>query len=367
MRLSVSSLFISLIIVLCLTIILTFQLKIERIGKYNSLILVYFFIFCRLLLPFEWSWTKTIPSRVIMPAFQNFFAIEIQGISIGYVLLLIWFIGFIISIFFLIKEIIGINNYSKRTEHKKSTGQLDFSFVNKVYRERIYSNSTIDSPILVNVLRPMILIPNIEYSKQELKYIILHEIQHIKNKDLIVKLFLEVLTAIYWWFPPIYFLKNQLSFLMELRVDNQVTSNLCELEQLDYANTLISVKKKAEKRKKILALDLVSNFTYPNKFLLTKRMNLFFEGNAKKSNRLALLPLIFMLLLLPSIVFEPYQIDTLIKETTFEINEPDQNFILETLDGNYYLYENNQKIGSITDPMEAPFNELKIYREEETQ
>lgn len=96
-------------------------------------------------------------------------------------------------------------------------------------------------------------------------------------------------------------------------------------------------------------------------------MNLFFEGNAKKSNRLALLPLIFMLLLLPSIVFEPYQIDTLIKETTFEINEPDQNFILETLDGNYYLYENNQKIGSITDPMEAPFNELKIYREEETQ
>ncbi|HFI0097392.1 TPA: M56 family metallopeptidase, partial [Streptococcus suis] len=245
--------------------------------------------------------------------------------------------------------------------------QIKENYVNESIKNKIFIDSHIDSPILINIFHPIILIPNISYSDRELKYIILHEKQHIKNKDLLLKLFLEILIAIYWWFPPIYFLKNQMNFLIELKVDNQVSNYLTDSEQLDYLETLISVKKKSEKRKQNLYFELSRQFTYKDKLLLTKRLKIFFDNSSVKKRRWALFPVIFILILIPFIVFEPYQVDKITEKSTINPDTLEESFIIETIEGNYILYEDNKKIGSIKDPNESPFDELKIYKEGESK
>ncbi|HFU4514916.1 TPA: hypothetical protein ACGPAT_002176, partial [Streptococcus suis] len=183
----------------------------------------------------------------------------------------------------------------------------------------------------------------------------------------LLKLFLEILIAIYWWFPPIYFLKNQMNFLIELKVDNQVSNYLTDSEQLDYLETLISVKKKSEKRKQNLYFELSRQFTYKDKLLLTKRLKIFFDNSSVKKRRWALFPVIFILILIPFIVFEPYQVDKITEKSTINPDTLEESFIIETIEGNYILYEDNKKIGSIKDPNESPFDELKIYKEGESK
>lgn len=216
--------------------------------------------------------------------------------------------------------------------------------------------------MLINVLNPSILIPDIDYTENEQKYILLHEIQHIKNYDLLSKIIVEFLVCIYWWFPPMYILKKQLDFLIEVRVDNQVTKNLCESEKLDYIDALISVKKKSTCKDHGSFFLVENRFTYKRANLLTKRINLFFEKKPKKMH-MTLVSVLFFLVLIPFFIFEPYDIDKEAKKNTIEFKETEASYIMEDTDGKFYFYENNKRIGKIKNPNEAPFNDLKIYKE----
>lgn len=370
MNFSLSSLFITLLISTFLTLVLTFYLRVDRIGKYikyDYLILIYVFIFIRLLFPVEWTWTTTVPSKIIMPTVHGFFNAYLLGFKFKDISLFIWIAGSLIKIIFLIKDIFNTQKYCKEIIDLSKKIQLKGEHVSEYIRNKVFVDPHIDSPILVNILHPIILIPDISYSDNELKYIVLHENQHIKNKDLFSKFCLELLVSIYWWFPPIYFLKRQMNFLIELKVDNQVTKYLTDAEQLDYLETLISVKKKAEKRKQNLYFELSRQFTHKNKLLLTKRLNIFFDNTSVKKRRWAALPLLFILVLIPFIVLEPYQVDKITEKSTMNPDSLEESFILETIDGRYILYEDNKKIGDIKDPDESPFNDLKIYKEGESK
>ncbi|MFI3605829.1 M56 family metallopeptidase [Vagococcus fluvialis] len=369
MNLSISSILLSIFLVVILTFFLTYQYKFEKIGKYfqaEHLILVYYFIFLRLAFPFEWEWTVSIPSKNLMPLIQNFSSIRLSSnfdITIGKLLIIIWCVGGVLRLGVLVKKVFYINSILKKSDNYiQQQSEYSYSFLSDSVKKRIFVNSNLDTPVLINMLNPLILIPDISYTKNELKYILLHEIQHIKNYDLLSKFSVELLVCIYWWFPPIYMLKEQLDFLIEVRVDNQVTKNFSECEKLDYIETLISVKKKANLTKAPSYFLLENRFTYKRKYLLTKRMNLFFEKNTRKKY-LTFLPVLFFLILIPFFIFEPYHIDKTARKDTMKLRETEKNYIIETSDGSFYFYENNKKIGNIEEPNAAPFDKLKIYRE----
>lgn len=115
MDLSISSFVLSLIIVIILTFFLTYQYKFKKINKYFNheyLILVYIFIFARLAFPFEWYWTITLPSKNLMPIFQDFLSTHLSfypAITVGKLLIIIWCVGATIKLLLLLRKINLVN------------------------------------------------------------------------------------------------------------------------------------------------------------------------------------------------------------------------------------------------------------------
>lgn len=92
--------------------------------------------------------------------------------------------------------------------------------------------------ILTGFSHPVIYLPAVDYSEQELRYILLHEYTHYKRKDIWRKLFFNVLYVIFWWNPFIYVLRQEANELIEFQCDKQLAKDLNEWEVVDYLQIL---------------------------------------------------------------------------------------------------------------------------------
>ena len=92
--------------------------------------------------------------------------------------------------------------------------------------------------ILTGFFHPIIYLPDVNYSDEELHYILLHEYTHYVRKDIWKKLFFNVLYAIFWWNPFVYILKQEASELIEFLCDRQLGKQLSEREVVAYLQIL---------------------------------------------------------------------------------------------------------------------------------
>ncbi len=95
------------------------------------------------------------------------------------------------------------------------------------------------SPMIVGFLRPTILLPDFVYTDQEYRYIFLHEMTHWKNKDLWVKLGVEIYCICFWWNPLVYFMKKDLCRTLELKCDAEVLKDRSPEEAKAYQAVLV--------------------------------------------------------------------------------------------------------------------------------
>ena len=104
--------------------------------------------------------------------------------------------------------------------------------------------------LVIGLIHKTVLIPDGSYSDDELKMIFRHECIHIKNKDLWIKLLVQIYCCIFWWNPFAYLLKADLDFSLEMRCDLNAVRYLTDAERLVYAETLVNHSRN-EKRKRI--------------------------------------------------------------------------------------------------------------------
>lgn len=104
--------------------------------------------------------------------------------------------------------------------------------------------STVTSvPLVTGVLNRKVIIPNTEYSYEELYYILLHEYTHIRHGDLWKKLLAEIFYAVFWYIPFSRFIKKDFIQTLEIRCDTAVLRNRTREEKLTYMNLLIKTMK----------------------------------------------------------------------------------------------------------------------------
>ena len=60
-----------------------------------------------------------------------------------------------------------------------------------------------------------ILIPDVCLSQENLKNVLLHETWHIKNHDVCNKQIINLLVIMYWWFIPVYRLRDKIDLFLE--------------------------------------------------------------------------------------------------------------------------------------------------------
>ena len=201
MIISFAAIFTSLVTVSVLVGLLALILHVNRYGfkfRYEYVLFICFAIIGRLLIPFEWPWTYTLLSQKIMPPIYNFFHQKIyQQISLMDILLMIWLVG--VSYFLLIElnNLRKIARFSRILPNQLTKYQQDFPFLADSSLQGVYQLTEFAEPLVMNPFQPAIYLPTLEYSQEELSFILLHEMQHIKNKDLYLKFFVQLLVIVY--------------------------------------------------------------------------------------------------------------------------------------------------------------------------
>ena len=98
-----------------------------------------------------------------------------------------------------------------------------------------------DTPMLIGILKPMIVLPNLYLVDEELEMVLEHELTHYRRKDLIVKLAMLIANAIHWFNPLVYALSKQLSIMCELSCDEKVVLQMDNPERRLYGETILYV------------------------------------------------------------------------------------------------------------------------------
>ncbi len=106
----------------------------------------------------------------------------------------------------------------------------------------VYSTAFLKSPIITGFFKPCIYLPIHLISDNvtaEIRYILLHELQHYKSKDAFVNVFMNLTGVLYWFNPVIWYLLKEIRTDREVACDCAVLKYLDENAYIDYGNTLI--------------------------------------------------------------------------------------------------------------------------------
>lgn len=117
-----------------------------------------------------------------------------------------------------------------------------------VRKVRVVRNNQVAVPMILFHLHPTVLLPALSYTDRELGYVLAHELTHWKNRDLWVKLLVQLCCALFWWNPLVYLLRKDLDQTLELKCDLAVTAGLQEEEKVEYLETILKTIRHAPER-----------------------------------------------------------------------------------------------------------------------
>lgn len=160
----------------------------------------------------------------------------------------------------------------------KST--LEKSFIreidNSISELRIVSSGIVSSPFLIGVFKPVIVVPEMEFSESELYMTVRHETIHFRRHDIIKKIAMNFLRCVNWFNPVFYILEKQTGEMSEFIADEILTANAEYSERKEYGNMLL---KFAENE--ACAAGIYSRLS-GNALRLAKRLELVMKSSPRK-------------------------------------------------------------------------------------
>jgi len=313
---------------------------------------------CRMLLPFEFFYTITIPSTVIMTFIWDVLLVELPFIKIN-LMILLYCIWVLVSVYKLIKVIrdyrILIQMLKLGPESSDIMTNLPLQYQN--YPIKILPNVT--TPCVIGLFKPTILLPKMILTEKELQYILRHEYLHISKMDLFLKALYEFLLIVYWWNPVMYVFREQFSRIIELRVDEEITETLSTKEKIEYIELMLKVKSEQHKEPQHSEFAIYFASTY-GKPLYQRSSNIL--NKQKIQPKFLTLFVIFILgfYLSTSVVFEPAYVDPPGTEGTIAITKKNSFFVKNNIKG-YDLYIDGNFIDTFKDISSVVFEGIRIY------
>ena len=182
---------------------------------------------------------------------MNDFAISVNHDTssvTGYILLSIWIVGMLVMMILVIKSSLRLRTI------KRSALPLQNPKVRRLYNKclnemkitrniPVYSTAFLKSPIIVGFLKPCIYLPIhliSDYHESEMRYMLLHELQHYRHKDAIANYLMNFAGVLYWFNPFVWFALREMRNDREVACDTSVLKMLEEDDYEDYGNTLIN-------------------------------------------------------------------------------------------------------------------------------
>lgn len=146
---------------------------------------------------------------------------------------------------------------------------------------RILRYADAESPMVIGFLKPMLVLPNCDYSEEELFFVLKHELIHIKRHDIYIKLLFVIANALHWFNPLIYIMQKEAVVDMELSCDEKVIQKTAFAVRKAYTETLLSTFHKQHKKGAFLTTQF-----YGGKEIMKKRFKNILTKSPKKNGLL---------------------------------------------------------------------------------
>ncbi len=171
---------------------------------------------------------------------------------IGYILCLLWFTGILMMIFLAARSLFRLHKIIQ------SSLPLQNSDVRNLYHEclretkihieiPIYSTAFLKCPVIFGYFKPRIYLPIhtiSDYDPAGMRFMLLHELQHFKHKDMAANYLISIAGILYWFNPFVWYALREMRCEREIACDSSVLQMLKETEYENYGNTLINFAEK---------------------------------------------------------------------------------------------------------------------------
>lgn len=172
--------------------------------------------------------------------------------AIGLLLCGIWLAGIVVMVMLVMRSVSRLNAI------KRSALPLQDKTVRRLYEDcrkemkikgsiPIYSTAFLRSPILAGLIRPRIYLPIhliSDLDVTDMRYILLHELQHHKHKDALVNGLMALFGVLYWCDPLVWYALKEMRDEREIACDASVLALLDESGRKAYGDTLINLAEK---------------------------------------------------------------------------------------------------------------------------
>lgn len=350
---------------LSLIILFFLRRKTNFLAQYtiSTLLFLALLSFIRLLLPVDLELAYVVRSERILPKL-----IELLGykpsflpVSVGVALLVVWGVG---TTIYMVKD--------TRTEIKAYKARKRYLCVTSTQVQQVLNSFDVDyvvkvspmvcMPYTVGIIKPVIYLPLMNLSDEELYYVLKHEIQHIKSHDNVKRLVFLIIEALFWWNPIAHMSLNEFEMLIEMQCDAKLTSTLDGDEVKKYLQTLISVMKQVQssedRQTTKLAISFAQTYSIKQRFEV-----LLLRKNRKPKYMRYLVCCVMLCIFILSyfvIIQAYYPMPTVAQDFEFTF-ESDNTFILID-DGTPYLVWGGERVENLTgqDLSNPPYSSLEI-------
>lgn len=337
---------------------------VRKVGP-NYIIYLLMALIIRMFIPVEFKYAVEIPCLRMLSPLHHFLKspvrigdlLVIKVYQIGFI---IWFVGVFIAILLKliayrkIRRYVSVLPVTNADDIKERLG--DSGFTEMLDSVKVAYSKEVRSPYLIGFFKPLIVLPMVEYTDDQLRYIIAHELMHAKNKDIVWKVLVDILCTVFWWNPIFNYLRNQLFKMIEIRNDREIIKEFDEHEIVGYLECLMNTAANVSGKDVIFSLA----FSKSNFEELQLRMVLVSENRnySRRAQRILTAIAIFVVVIASSFVIQPSSFPNE-EEAEGGVPLTSENTFLIRLEEGYAIYVNEEYV-CVTNDI-RPFWDVPIY------
>jgi beta-lactamase regulating signal transducer with metallopeptidase domain len=156
---------------------------------------------------------------------------------------------------------------------------------------RLFRSAKAATPMLIGLFRPAIILPDREYTAEQLRSVLMHELTHLRRKDILIKWLSVLACSLHWFNPLAWLMRREIDRACEFACDEVVIRKLDADGRQNYGDTLIAVATDSKMPRTVLSTTMCER-----KKSLKERLGAIMAH--KKSTRTAIIVSVVLVLLL---------------------------------------------------------------------
>lgn len=139
-------------------------------------------------------------------------------------------------------------SYCRFARHLRRTGLIPRDIDLEVYfsmpggrKPGLIRSGFVTTPMLIGLFNPTIVLPDRRYTPEMLNNVFAHELEHYRRGDIAYKCFAAFVSALHWFNPLVYIIRNEIDSACELSCDEQVLRYMSADEKRSYGETILNL------------------------------------------------------------------------------------------------------------------------------